>query len=329
MFRSAADSSFTEIEDRRERSKNLLRFGIDYLDDALIGITQNELILIGAPSGLGKTQLCCNIALANLEIGKRVHYIALEAEPLEIERRMKFPLVAERFYADRDRPRVRLSFDTWMNGDHVEQLATYELSAAKYFAEGYRNLHVYYKQREFSAADLIEQVCMHSDKTDLIIVDHVHYFDFDDDNENRAMKHLAKVARQLSIDEGKPIILVAHLRKRDRRNEDLVAGLDEFHGSSDLTKIATKVITLSPGGPTDKGNYETFFRIPKNRVNGGVTRYCGRCIFSPAKGGYEPGYKIGWADQSREKGFTELDHGIWPDWARPNVGSGHYPNAKR
>lgn len=325
MFRSASECAQTEIEGRRERGKNLLRYGIDFLDDALLGITKNDLIVIGAPSGLGKTQLCCNMALANLEIGKRVHYIALEAEPLEIERRLKYPLVAERFFADPNRPRIRIAFDTWMNGDHIDELEVYEKSAAEYFAQAYRDLHIYYKQAEFTVPDLIEQVVTNSAKTDLIIVDHVHYFDFDDDNENRAMKTLAKAARQLSIHEGRPIVLVAHLRKRDRFNDDLIAGLDEFHGSSDLTKIATRVITIAPGGPTDKGNFETFFRIPKNRSNGGVTRFCGRCIFSPKRGGYEAGYKIGWADQSRKNGFAEIDRNSHPDWVRRSTSASSSP----
>jgi replicative DNA helicase len=57
-------------------------FGVTYLDAALKGICPNDLILIGATSGAGKTELCAQIARINAKLGKRVNYIALEAEPL-------------------------------------------------------------------------------------------------------------------------------------------------------------------------------------------------------------------------------------------------------
>ena len=60
-------------------------FGIKYLDAALHGIKPNDLILIGASSGAGKTELCTHIAKTNAKLGKRVRYIALEAEKNEIE----------------------------------------------------------------------------------------------------------------------------------------------------------------------------------------------------------------------------------------------------
>src|SRR5690606_17377988 len=101
------------------------------------------------------------------------------------------------------------------------------------------DLFLFYKTKTFGTNELLLAVAECSKDTDLIIVDHVHYFDFDDDNENRAIKDLAKIVRQLSIEEQKPIILIAHLRKRDKKNPDLVADLEEFHGSSDLYKIAT------------------------------------------------------------------------------------------
>jgi hypothetical protein len=130
------------------------------------------------------------------------------------------------------------------------------------------------------------------------------------------MREIAKTARTLSLEEGTPIILVSHLRKRDRGNPDLVAGLDEFMGSSDLYKIATKVITISGGAMTQTGCYETFFRIPKNRTNGGVTRYIGRVLFNPKMGNqYEKKYSLGWSHSTRENGFEGIDESLYPDWA--------------
>ncbi len=319
MFRSAGENSFLERAARELTPQKVMRFGVDFLDDALRGIYPDDLILLGAPSGIGKTQLCCNIAYANIEDGKRVHYIALEASEYEIERRLKFPLVFERFLADPQRPRLprKLNYADWLLGQYTAELEKYEQDAALFFEGAFKNLFVYYKQENFGVTDLIREVCLAGEETDLIIVDHVHYFDFDDDNENRAIREIAKTVRTLAIEQQKPIILVAHLRKRDKANDEIAAGLDEFHGSSDLYKIATKVITVAGGGPDMDGNFKTFFRIPKNRIDGGVTRFLGLELFNPRKGSYErDNYKIGWADQKRSQGFAEVGSNYAPDWAR-------------
>jgi hypothetical protein len=186
---------------------------------------------------------------------------------------------------------------------------------------------VFYKQSKFGVAELLKEIALCSEETDLIIVDHVHYFDFEDDNENRAIKNLAKIVRQVAIDEGKPIVLISHLRKRDRANSDLVAGLDEFHGSSDLYKIATKVITMAPGGVNAEGEYETFFRMPKNRYGGGVSRYLTKEFFSPKEGCYVPNkYKVGWASLKVGDDFEEISIDQQPEWSRLRGGTGSHDN---
>jgi len=317
MFIAAGASSHKERK-QRDLGIKTMRFGIDFLDDALRGIFPDDLILLGAPSGVGKTQLCCNIALANIADGRKVHYIALEAGEFEIERRLKYPLVMEYFYSDQQRPRLgqRITFPDWLMGKYKTELAPYEDKAEKFFATAFKDLMLYYKQDKFGITDLIQSVHYCAKETDLIIVDHVHYFDFDDDNENRAIKDIAKAVRSLALEEQRPIILVAHLRKRDRGNDDLVAGMEEFHGSSDLFKIATKVITVSPGNMTESGLIETFFRCPKNRIDGSVTRFSARELYNPKKGEYEKSkYQLGWAEQKRSKGFASLDGNLYPAWA--------------
>lgn len=315
LFKNVADEASEEIEDRRSTKDRLLPLGIDFLDDALYGIFPNDLILVGASSGLGKTQLMCNIALSVLEEGKKVHYIALEAEPFEISRRMKYRHFADSFYADPNRTKKHCSYDEWRIGQHIDELKKYEEYATEYSSTAYKFFEVYYKRNKFDCQDLIEAVYACADDTDLIIVDHVHYFDMDDDNENRAIKTIAKTARTLCLEQGKPMILVSHLRKKDRGNDQLVPGLEEFHGSSDLYKIATKVVTMSAGQPLDDGNFTTYFSVPKNRINGGVPRYCAELTYNPRKGNYEKGYRVGYANQHRGE-FQALSGASIPSWAR-------------
>lgn len=315
-FRSAAESIFLERPLRDELKGKLLAFGNSFLDDSLLGIRPDDLILVGAPSGVGKTQFCVNIAIANVRAGKRVHFFALEAAQFEIERRLKYQLIASEFYSNPNRPAIGrpLRFDEWEVGEFTDVLKSYEEMADGYCKNMFGNLHTFYKvDKDFNVNSLIENVTFVQDETDLIIIDHVHYFDWDDTDDNRAIKEIAKTARDLCLRSEKPIVLVAHLRKKDRQNCDLAAGLDEFHGSSDLTKIATKVITIAPGGPcpVTMGGYITYIRTPKNRHSSSSSRYLAQIVFNENRGGYETEYKIGWANS---KSFRELSHSERPSW---------------
>lgn len=317
-FLKSVEFAFEEVKLRQNGRDSLLKFGIDYLDDAMIGILKNDLILIGAASGNGKTQTCCNIARANIELGKKVHYIALEAEYLEIERRIKYQLFAKHFFSDPQRPSVFINFQEWMLGDFIESCAYAEAQAASEFLKSYEGLFTYYKVDRFDVSDLIMKVTECSGETDLVIIDHIHYMDFEDDNENRAIKEIAKTSRTLAIEQGKPIILVSHMRKRDRNYNEFAPGLEEFHGSSDLFKIATKAITLGPGIADKDGKMETYFRIVKNRFEGSVTRFIGKGIYSSKEGKYESGYEIGGANQKRDDEFKTLEGDSLPRWVRSN-----------
>lgn len=323
-FLRSIEHTYDEVNQRKGLRDGILKFGIKYLDDAMVGILKNDLILIGAGSGAGKTQTCCNIALANVAAGKRVHYIALEAEYLEIERRIKYQLFAKSFFNDPQRPAIDISFQNWMLGDFINLCAANEAQAANTFLQKYETLFTYYKADKFDIEDLILTVTECASDTDLIILDHVHYMDFDDDNENRAVKRIAKTARTLALEMGKPIILVSHVRKSDRHSNTLAPGLEEFHGSSDLYKIATKAITIGPGAMRTDGTIETYFRIVKNRFEGSVTRYLGKCFFNSREGNYVSTYEIGDAYQSRDTGFNQLDRHNYPKWGEYYAGaSGH------
>lgn len=332
-FLSASESSKNEVSGRINGREKLLTFGIDYLDDAMAGILPNDLVLVGAGSGAGKTQLCCNIAMANIANGKRVHYVALEAELYEIERRIKYGFFAKYFFADSQRPHVTISFQNWMLGDFWESCKVYEAQAHNEFTEKFKTLFTFYKQEsKFDIDDMLFHITSISEETDLIIIDHIHYFDYDDDKENSSIKAIAKTARALTLEQGKPIILISHLRKKDKFADDICPGLEEFHGSSDLYKIATKALTLAPGGANEFGGFNTYFRIVKNRFEGGVTRYLAKVIYKSKEGKYAPGYEIGNADQKRANGFVAFDKHLTPDWCErfANAGgsSGNVPQTK-
>lgn len=324
MFFKSIDNVENEKSLRLAKKEKILKFGVRMLDDACSGILRNDLILIGAASGAGKTELCTQIALNNVRNSKRVHFIALEAEEFEIERRILYSLIANKWYADkspdafdlRENKLPRFSFKGWCLGEFKGHIEQFESEAEQEFKKQFNGLFTYYKRDRFKVDNLIETVLYAAaSETDLVIIDHVHYFDFETDNENREIKEIAKMARSLALESGKPIILVGHLRKRDRNNDDLVPGLEEFHGSSDLYKIATRVITLAPGPKAGRG-YHTYLRIPKDRLDGGNARFIGQIKFNPAENCYDQEYSLGKSGSTKQDGFTELDEHSLPDWAR-------------
>ncbi len=318
------DFSSKEIFSRERRGEGCIKFGIKFLDDSLDGILPSDMILVGARSGAGKTQICCEILSSAVDNNKKVLYIALEAERLEIEGRLKFKVFMDLVFSDMS-AKTDIDFGKWMLGKYIYTHTEQENEAIKICEKKYANAFVKYKHEKFDVNDLIETITASADEVDLIIVDHVHYFDFGDDSENKAIKDIAVMARTLALENNKPIILVAHLRKSDKRFKELAPDMDEFHGSSDLAKIATKIITLAPGKNMLNGGYETFIRIPKNRFGGGNPQLVGRVFFSKKGSGYESAYEVGWANQEE---FEPLVGDAVPRWARqPGYGRVLHSNA--
>jgi hypothetical protein len=100
-FESVATRVKGETDERVERSKNELKYNHAFLDDLLRGIAVNDLIVLGAETGAGKTEFARAIAASNAKQGRRVYYFALEAEPKEIERRTKYAIMLGLLEMDR------------------------------------------------------------------------------------------------------------------------------------------------------------------------------------------------------------------------------------
>src|SRR5690349_7358225 len=87
-----------------------------------------------------------------------VEYI--DAARYEIASRMKFPLVAERYFADPGRPRLphKLNYAEWVLGRFKNELKDYEDEADEFFSAAYKDFFVYAKESKFGVDELIESV---------------------------------------------------------------------------------------------------------------------------------------------------------------------------
>lgn len=309
-----SSSSRFEIEriNREAMYGKQLKFGVSFLDQATRGFFPNDLVLIGAPTGVGKTDLCVQIAHASLEAGRKVHYFALEAEENEIEQRLLYPMIAQMFYADPERPRLDrpLNLADWLVGFFHGQISSYEMAAESYCRTAYRNLHTFYKGEKFGIDELTYHLGAIADETDLVIVDHLHYFDWEDTDDNRAIKEIAKKVRHLALDLGKPVILIAQLRKADKKRFELAPNEHEFMGSSDLAKTATKIITFSDGDLGEDGKLIRYFRICKNRKDNSICKYTARLKFDYKTRRYDEKFRLA----KHYEPFKELEIENYPFW---------------
>jgi hypothetical protein len=187
-------------------------------------------------------------------------------------------------------------------------------------AEAYGTFHTFYRVREFTIADYEKLLLAVQDKADLIILDHLHFVDSDDPSENRGYKITVKKIRDLAISIGKPVIVVAHVRKGERKNLQLVPTIEDFHGSSDVPKIATRAFMIAPA--YDQPNSEphlwnTYISPQKNRIDGGRCKYSAVVQYNAKVGAYEKVFALGQLDPSHEK-FTYTDPAAkdYPAWAR-------------
>lgn len=309
------------LDERSSSQTKNLSLGVPFMDDALGGLPRSSLLVIGARSGVGKTQLVTQIAFANAAEGKRVHFFALEAEPSEIEGRMKYQLLAQYW---RSRPELRakhpnlhLSYRDWHAGLYRGKFDEVQAEITAFLKAAYSNLHTYYRDKnDFSIArfkKLFESV---QGESDLIIIDHLHYFDTDDENENRSLKNIVKAIRDCGLLGGIPVILVAHLRKRDRMSKCLMPEIDEFHGSSDLTKIATDVVLLSPMKGGKNGHWATLMRVAKCRRDGEANRFMGVVMYSTQELKYDDKYRLSKFFDGQEELDVIQYHSDLPYWAK-------------
>lgn len=295
-----------------------LSYGVSYLNDATGGIMPNDLVVIGGRTGAGKTALVARIAQVNAKNLKRVHVFSLESYHGEFHDRIKFRYLSAYWY---NKFNEILHFREWLKGAYSLKTQEAEAEINSSLSTALNDLEIFYRTSgEFGIRELKVMIASIKDRTDLIIIDHLHYLDSDTDNELKAVKEILKEIRDLCLLYNKPIILVAHLRKKDRHDSDLAPSLDEFHGSSDITKIATQVITLAPYYGLECKSFQapTIFRVSKSRVDNSCNRFYGMHIFDIRLDKYNNKYKIGNVfDCSKE--FKETVDAPW--WAE-NVDKG-------
>lgn len=315
-FKPSAERLEGELEQRRRLARGVIKFGISYLDDYCIGIHPTDLVILCASSGAGKTTIASLIAQIAAFGGKRVHFFALEAHEKEIEQRMLFREICDVL---RQREMRFPTFQQWLY-DVSPLPDDIEHEARRRFERRVSGMHTFYRGEKFTADDITRRFAEVRASTDLIVLDHLHYVDSDDANENRAFKEITKAIRDAALAMEKPVIAVAHLRKRDRNRPRAIPELDDVHGGSDIVKIATKVIALAPARDNpnaEPGKAATYMQVIKDRFPG-VSGYAALCTYDLRRMGYEERYIVGRLSAAGEFENVPLS----PAWAARGVALG-------
>jgi replicative DNA helicase len=319
-FVCSADQIDGEKVDRLQSLANSIPWGIDFLQDALGNILPSDIILIGGGTGAGKTEFARIVAgNAARDSGKEVFYIALEADPKEIERRILYGKLANEYKKDHPSPpRGFISYRRWYKNELDKELSPYEDKCIEEFKKEYKHLHIFYrKEKDFGIKELERELMGIRKEAQLIVLDHIHYVDVDTTNENGEMLRLIKALRDVIQTIKIPIINVAHLRKGAKLN-GLVPDLDSYHGSSNLTKIVNTSIMLAhaPGYTSAdqraNGN-PTFIRLLKNRIDGETLKAVGLGIFDNYNNCYRSCYDVGYLCDNDNKWKPYSDNFL-PYW---------------
>jgi nucleoside-triphosphatase THEP1 len=328
-FKPAGDRIQGERAERLALAARELPFHVPFLDDIIGGIMPHDLVVIGAETGVGKTALVTGIAKASARAGRRVFYFALEAEDREIERRIKYEIIAE-FCKARALPFTdAFNYPDWYRGKFEGAIGAMNIEVDALIARQFGGLRTFYKGSKFDHDMIRKQFQAVQEEADLIILDHLHYVDIEDEDENRGYKRTVKMIRDTALEMGKPVILVVHLRKKSDFARGLVPELDRVMGSSDIAKICTHAVMLAPCRVLERQHWAealTFVHVPKDRLRG-ATGFVAVCGFDLRFRTYGQSYALGRLEDYGEH-WTEIPFADRPGWAtkcRPFGGQGAAP----
>lgn len=290
--------------------KTICTFGIKCLDDVLFGILKKDFIVIGADSGIGKSQICLDVALHNARRGKKIGLYFIEGGDEEAIARIKWKLMTEKYYAGRktltDMPHIDMDYRKWrMNLITDSTMVQLEQNCFEEFKDTLANIMLYGYEKGLSIKDFVDSLdyfltpepgfeddpLSYSHKVDLIIIDHLQYFNLTNPSkelseQGEILKKVNEICHGYKI----PVILVSHLRKKDKDRG--LPSQEDFYGTSNTPKMSSIAITMSSLPPIENGTlYPTYFRFVKSRIKISPN-YALLCAFDVTEGRYKDRYSV-------------------------------------
>ena len=340
QFLSWQEAFTQEAEYRLDTDiSKLCTYGIKPLDDSLICINRGELVVIGADSGVGKTEAGIQIASHNAKQGKKVALYHLEGGFREAIARMKWRDICQEYYLNHSGANLELSYQKWIvNLDQPKLLMELEAKVWNEYNERYgKNLFILNSNKGLTLDDfLVTMFDFHSLTTaageiydtsrkhgfdlDLIVVDHLQYFSLNQaETEISEITNIMREVKKITDTHGIPVVLISHLRKKakDRGLPDQ----QDFYGSSNIPKIANTAITLTPQiNKEDFHNsiFPTWIRVVKSRV-GIRSSIAMLCDFDGRRKTYKDSYDVYKVNGDGHTSPEPIEGKGLPKWAKQNT----------
>jgi len=324
------DTSFIDWDETRP--EQMLKYPIEYLNEALGGMSKSELIVIGADSGVGKTECVNSIAFENAGKGKEVYLFSLEGDRYEVINRQRYKEYM-RMVAATKRWDMSITYRDFIQGnipaEKRDKVRGEILALDEMFKAKYKTLHIYSREDALDM-DRFEAHLALIGRADLIILDHLHYFDFKSKDEYGEINEIMKRMKGLQDRYRVPIVLVSHLRKKDKTR--VFPDQNDFHGSSNIVKQADTCIVLAHiEAQSEEDNaeykqqvktnkYETGIRVAKSRT-GFPSKLLGIVTFDMNTRQYDDRYSMAVCGNNFVSMLAPCDYPKWSKYAEKNTGS--------
>lgn len=245
--------------------KKICKFGISFLDAVVNGIYDEDLLIIGAESGIGKSTIAEIIAFSCVQQGVKPALFSLENFAGNTRDKKAFELWKKgtKNWTVRFREFIDLyNKDPASMDDYVSE-AEKLINQMVLIERTNKDYTIDILAKDFKR--VVDEGCK------VILLDHLDYFDaYEKDNDLQHTRRLMKEIRRLQDEYKVAVIGFSQLRKNVDKNIK-VPTYDDLYGSGDKVKQATLVLMVAR---TDEepvnGVYQTYMNLSKDRFGSKV-----------------------------------------------------------